>query len=81
MEIVITDKKIKECPFCKKPGYVFKEQLWNGSHGYHGCYDYYTGCLNQDCRIKPKTRGVDDIYRSSDEAIDMVINDWNERKE
>lgn len=79
-EIIATNRKLEDCPFCGKPGYLFKDPLWSSGHGYYGNYMYNVGCLNPKCNIKPKTYGIDDIYRSPGEAIDMAIRDWNERR-
>lgn len=78
-EILIIDKELEKCPFCGKTGFAYRKPLWNGSHGYHGNYEYFVGCLNLKCKIRPKTCGIDDIYRCPDEAIEMAVQDWNER--
>lgn len=78
-ELLDIERGIEMCPFCGRMGFVFRNRLWSGSHGYHGNYEYFAGCVNKKCKIRPRTRGVDDIYRSSEEAINMVIKDWNER--
>lgn len=70
---------LQECPFCHEPGFLFKEELWNGSHGYHGNYDYYVGCDNDKCYVRPKTKAIDDIYRDSELAIQESIKRWNNR--
>ena len=79
-EIIATNQKLKDCPFCGGQGYLFRVPLWNGSHGYYGNYDYHVGCMNPGCGVKPWSRGVDDIYHSSDEAINTTIKYWNERR-
>lgn len=70
---------LKECPFCHTPAFLFKEELWHGSRGYPGHYDYYVGCCNDECNIKPETKRIDDIYRDSELAIQESIKRWNER--
>lgn len=45
----------KECPFCHNLPDIAKSPLWNGSHGYHGRYNYYIACRNENCKMKPKT--------------------------
>ena len=36
--------------------------------------------MNEKCKVKPHTRKWDDIYRSAEEAIDKVIDGWNDRE-
>ena len=81
MEIVYVKEKLKKCPFCKGDAAVVKDPLWNGSHGYHGCHDYYVKCMNEKCKVKPHTRKWDDIYRSAEDAINKAIDGWNDREE
>lgn len=69
--------KLKKCPFCHQPAFLFKEELWNGSHGYHGHYMYYVGCDNAQCGVQPKTKESDDIYGDSDGAVQRAIKRWN----
>lgn len=71
--------RLRKCPFCHKPAYLFKEELWHGSHGYYGNYIYYVGCNNDECNVKPKTIAIDDIYRDTGLAIQESVNRWNER--
>lgn len=70
----------KECPFCHSLPSVTKNPLWHGSHGYHGNFEYFIGCCNDMCKIKPATRKYDDIYDMTEQdCIDRAIADWNER--
>lgn len=70
---------LKECPFCHEPGFLFKEELWYGSHGCHGNYEYYVACDNENCCVRPKTVPIDDIYRDAESAKQEAIRRWNER--
>lgn len=70
---------LKECPFCHEPGFLFKEELWSGSRGYHGNYEYYVACDNENCYVRPKTVSIDDIYRETETAKQEAIRRWNER--
>lgn len=71
---------LKECPFCHLMPSVIKNPLWHESHGYHGKFEYYVGCQNDTCKIKPETRRYDDIYKMTEQdCIDRAITDWNER--
>ena len=72
---------LKPCPWCHRVPKVIKEALWQGSHGYHGCYQYYVECKNKNCRVQPKTRTYDTVGSySSTECINKAISDWNNRK-
>jgi len=78
-EIIETKKELKECPFCHKPAILFREEMWNESHGYYGRYNYYVECSNNECGVKPKTREVHDVYTDFRDAIQEAIKRWNER--
>lgn len=70
----------KECPFCHDIPVVAKDELWNGSHGYYGHYNYYVACKNDKCKVQPQTRPYTDIYDMTEqECIDKSIKDWNDR--
>lgn len=80
MNIPLTGTSIKECPFCHDIPILNKDPLWNGSHGYHGNYEYYVGCRNGRCKINPRTKSYNDIYDMKEqECIEKVIEDWNIR--
>ena len=45
----------RECPFCHSLPDIVINPLWDGTHGYHGKYEYYIACRNNDCKIGPHT--------------------------
>ena len=69
--------ELKQCPFCKGRGVLFKEPL--RSSGYYGNSKYSVGCNNQRCKVKPRTKELDDVFDDKDIVIKMVIGYWNER--
>ena len=87
VEKIYSKRELKICPFCGQGARLFRRSLWNTAtvngrvitHGYRDHYEYYVQCDNVLCYIKPSTKTQDDIYRPADEAINMVINDWNYR--
>ena len=73
---------LKKCPFCKGEAEVIKEPLWNGSHGYHDCYDYIVRCNNIKCNVRPETRGYNTIYEKNEEIQKQkAADDWNNREQ
>lgn len=68
---------IKTCPWCNGSGILREDPLWHNGHGYIGNYNHYVQC-SQCGAISPHGK-VDDIYRSTDEAIALAIKWWNER--
>ena len=71
---------LKTCPFCGKEVELKKEPLWNGSHGYVGCYEYVIQCNDPKCRCSINLGQNDTIYRSDEEAKRNAIRAWNRRK-
>lgn len=71
---------LKTCPFCGKEVELKKEPLWNGSHGYFGCYEYVIKCDNPKCQCSINLWQNDTIYRSDEEAKRNAIKAWNRRK-
>ena len=70
--------ELKPCPFCGELVYIEKRPLWNGTHGYVGCYEYDIHCEKCGCRVY---LGMNDtIYCSDEEAKTNAINAWNRRK-
>ena len=68
---------LKPCPFCGSEVNLDKSPLWNGSHGYHGCYEFLIRCKKCGCNITlPKN---DTVYRSEETAMKNAINAWNKR--
>ena len=71
---------LKPCPFCGSGVFLEKTPLWHGSHGYHEKYEYTICCPNtEECGCKLNYHGNDDIYRTSEKAIENVIKQWNQR--
>ncbi len=69
--------ELRPCPFCGSTVEIEKVPLWNGSHGYHGCYEFIIVC--QNCGAKPRYHQNDTIYRGEEEAKANVIRAWNIR--
>ena len=77
----------KLCPWCGSHASLIKDKLWqehsyNGqtiTHGYVGNYEYYIRCDNDDCWAVAPNGRIDDIYRSSEEAIRMAKEAWQRR--
>ena len=78
-EILNPHTVLSECPFCHEPGFLFRDPLWSDGHGYYGNYEYFVGCDNDECNVKPKTRATNDIYGKKEKAIQEVIRKWNSR--
>lgn len=70
-------KELKPCPFCGAGVELETIPLWNGSRGYHGCYEFIIRC--KKCGAQPNYPQNDTVYRSKDEAIKNVIKAWNRR--
>ena len=71
---------LEPCPFCGSGVFLEKIPLWHDSHGYYGNYEYVIQCPNTtECGCKLNYHGNDDIYRTPEEAIKMVIEQWNHR--
>lgn len=68
---------LKPCPFCGTNVHIEKKPLWQGSRGYHGCYEYDIHCHNCGCRVD--IFGNDTIYRTDEEAKANAIKAWNRR--
>ena len=69
--------ELKPCPFCGTEVELRREPLWNGSHGYHGCFKFAVKCPKCGCSVD--YIDSDTIYRSEEEAIANVTKAWNER--
>lgn len=70
--------RLKPCPFCGTKVEMIRKPLWDGSHGYQGCYDFKVICEKCGCTLNYSY--ADTVYRTEEEAINNVINTWNERK-
>lgn len=68
-----------DCPWCHTKPFLEKTEMWSGTHGYHGCYDFSVKCKNPNCKMKPSTPSFNTIYQSEEEAIAKANNVWNER--
>ena len=74
----VMNTKLKPCPFCGTKAEMMRKPLWEGSHGYQGCYSFKVTCGKCGCTLNYAY--ADTIYRTEEEAINNVINAWNERK-
>lgn len=70
--------KIKPCPFCGTKVELSKNPLWQGSRGYYNCFEFEIVCPKCGCNVTYNEN--DTVYRTEEEAINNVINVWNERK-
>ena len=70
--------KIKNCPFCGSEVELKRLPLWNGSHGYHGCYEYVISCDNCGCNKDLGNNNT--IYNTDEEAKKNAIENWNMRR-
>lgn len=70
---------IDRCPWCGSSGSIVKNPLWNGSHGYHGCYEIFVQCVNQTCRAIAPNGKTDTVYRTENDAVNIAIDRWNTR--
>ncbi len=71
--------ELKPCPCGCRDVELKKYPLWNGTHGYYGCYEFKIKCNNPKCGWFLKVSKNDTIYRSEEEAKENVINAWNKR--
>lgn len=71
---------LKPCPFCGQPVYLEKKPLWQGSHGYPGCFEYVIECNNKECGCRINLLQNDTVYNTDEEARKNVIKAWNTRK-
>lgn len=71
--------KLKPCPFCGTKVEMTKTPLWNGSHGYQGCYRFGVTCEKCGCTLRYIFS--DTIYRTEEDAINNVIDAWNKRED
>lgn len=69
--------KLKPCPFCGEEVYMEALPLWNGSHGYYGCFEYVIKC--KKCGGATNLNGNDTIYHTSEVAKKNAIESWNRR--
>lgn len=79
---MVTEIKLLPCPFCGEVPTLTKKQMWQGSHGYYGCYGFSVKCENEDCAITPFTRTFDTIYeKDENKQKKKAIAAWNRRAE
>ena len=71
--------KLIACPCGCKDVELKKIPLWQGSHGYYGCYEFQVKCNNPECGWSLKVPKNDTVYRSEEEAKKNVIAAWNKR--
>lgn len=72
--------RILDCPFCGSQGKLEKEPLWVGTHGYHGCYDFFVRCSNDCCRVQLIGGRFNSVYTSEEDALGKAIKKWNQRE-
>ena len=70
-------ESLKPCPVCNNSVRMNMTALWHDTHGYHGKYSYELKCPTCGCTWNGCKS--DDIYKSSQEAIDFVTHNWNNR--
>lgn len=70
---------LKPCPFCGAEVHIDKNPLWNGSHGYHGCFEYDIYCDKCGCRVHLGANNT--IYQDDEVARQNAIKAWNTRRE
>lgn len=71
--------KIKKCPWCGSSASLVSIDLGGPrGTGYPGCYEYVVRCIS--CRAEAPNGRIDDIYRSSEQAKQQAIEEWNRRK-
>jgi len=69
---ILSERDLKECPFCKKPGKLFKAPLFGSDNP----YEYYDiGCETEDCFMGGGTGG----YAADEKEIEDLIKTWNNR--
>ena len=73
-------REIKACPFCGCSAVIDKEPLWEGSHGYHGCYLVTVKCMNPLCETSRPHGQYDTVSMSMEEAEERAVEDWNRRE-
>lgn len=69
--------RLKNCPFCGSEVELEKIPLWNGSHGYHGNYEFKIKCKNCGCKVDQHQ--TDTVYRDEETAKSNAIKLWNRR--
>lgn len=69
-------KHLFKCPICKTTPTLITTPLWNGSHGYHGCYSYVYSCPK--CALI-KANSSSTVYYTPEMADTSALLDWNER--
>lgn len=72
-------REIKSCPFCGCSAVIEKEPLWEGSHGYHGCYMVQVKCMNPLCGVSLPRHRYDTVYMDEETATRQAIDGWNRR--
>lgn len=73
--------ELKPCPFCGSNVKIEKRPLWEGSHGYYGCYEFVIQCPNASCGCRINLKQNDTIYRDENIAEANAIEAWNRRAE
>lgn len=69
---------LKPCPICGEHPELKKESMSRpGGHGYPGHYEYLYRCGY--CKLLDSGAWVNDIYDSSENAINRAKKSWNDR--
>ena len=77
---IIEIKSIKTCPWCGCIAVLKTEDLGKpNGRGYPGHTLVYVQCANSKCRATAPNGKIDDIHRSTREAIDQAVKIWNTR--
>ena len=72
--------ELKKCPFCGTIPELISDDLGAYHDGYPGCVEYKVVCNNDECLVKPQTRGYNTIYEKSIMTqMNKAIEAWNNR--
>lgn len=69
------EEKMKPCPWCGNSGMVVFEPI----RGYNGNHFYYVKCFKCEATA-PKEYKFNDIYQTSEQAVEKAIKAWNKRE-
>ena len=73
---------LKTCPWCGHDGVLKCDSLGKpNGRGYPGHFLFYVECSNDVCSAIAPYGKVDDLYRSTKEAITKAVKIWNTREE
>lgn len=75
-KIIVREKELMPCKLCGKVPTITTAPI----RGYEPEV-YVTVVCSDGCWCRPRFRGNDTVCRSIEEAVDNVINQWNEYME